>query len=79
MSTLNNKRREFAASATPVPLNLTAQLDAVAQELLLLADSAIHEDIRFSSKRMMQSYSGSSRNKPRRPQPPARPTPPSTN
>lgn len=79
MSTLNNKRREFAASATPVPPNLTAQLDAVAQELLLLADSAIHEDIRFSSKRMMQSYSGSSRNKPRRPQPPARPTPPSTN
>lgn len=69
ITSLNTKRTDLASQPTPPPPGLTEQLDAVAAELLRLAESAIHEDILFSSKMMMDSYAQSSRNRPRRQQP----------
>ncbi len=66
---LNDKRKDLADSPTPPPPGLTQRLDDAAAELLGLADSAINEDPMMSGKRMMQSFSSTSRNKPRRPQP----------
>lgn len=68
INSLNDKRKDLAADPS-TPAGLTEQLDAVATELLALADSAINEDAMTSSKMMMQSYASSSRNKPRRQQP----------
>lgn len=84
MNSLNSKRKDLAEATTPPPPRLTQRLDEAAAELLGLADSAMHEDAMMSGKRFMQSFSASSRNKPRRTPPsgstpparPARPMPP---
>lgn len=77
ITSLNSKRKDLAEGPTPPPPGLTQRLDEAAAELLGLADSAMHEDTMMSSKRFMQSFSATSRNKPRRPQPSgSRPTPP---
>lgn len=64
LSDLNATRESLASTAAPD--SLRAQLDEVADDLLLLADSARYEEPQYSSKLAMQSFNMSSRGRKRK-------------